>query len=113
MKKLTWLFQMVMVVGLIGSCFCGCQNPFRQKLVINIQPINHNVDNIEQAIDQFDQYLKDIGMNNYEIRLCSITKAPNNAYINYSYEDMDWWRFRADSLIKHLIQKTKMSLLLE
>ncbi len=46
-------------------------------------------------------------MNNYEIRLCSITQAPDNAYINYSYEDMDWWRLRADSLIKHLNTKNK------
>ncbi len=76
-------------------------------LVMNIHPIDNNMDNIEQTINQFDQYLKHIGMQNYQIRLCSITQAPENAYIYYSYGDMDWWRLRADSLIKHLNTKNK------
>ncbi len=104
-SKLTLFLQVTFIVILMCSGFGACQK--NNKLIINIQPIDNNIDNIEETIDKFDDYLKNIGLRNYEIRLCSISHAPNGAYINYSYEDMDWWRFRADSLIKYLDNKNR------
>ena len=83
-SKLTLFLQVSFIVILMCSGFGACQK--NNKLIINIQPIDNNIDNIEETIDKFDDYLKNIGLRNYDIRLCSISHAPDGAYINYSYE---------------------------
>lgn len=104
-NKFARFTQEFIIVLLICLGFVACQK--NNKLIVNIQPIDCEINDIDKTIDQFDEYLKNIGLKNYEIRLCSLTHSPDNAYIFYSYEDMDWWRLRADSLVKYLDNKNR------
>ena len=79
-------------------------NKSNTLVTINIQPLNsiENVEDINQYTKEFDKYLKEIGLENYEIKILPGKEIPANHFIDYSYEDMDWFKVRADSLVKFL-----------
>lgn len=73
-------------------------------VTINIQPLDRVMEEIDvdTVSKELDLYLKEIGLSNYEIKILPRKNSPNNSTVWYSYEDMDYYRLRADSLVRFL-----------
>lgn len=107
MRKLTY----VIIVGIIVQLGYGGYQIYRNNRVvtINIQPLDQvmEVIDIDTVSKELDLYLKEIGLTNYEIKILPNKKSPDNSLIWYSYEDMDYYRLRADSLVRFLNTNNK------
>lgn len=103
MKKLTLITQLCAALFLMCCGFLACKNTNEtHPLIINIQPLD-GIKDIKEDVSKFNDYLKRIGLTNYQIRILPHVYSP---YEGCGFCDIEEYgqmqRLRADTMIKVL-----------